>query len=88
MDDIKNSEASRELLIAEFYNLRQEQFARTNAQQVLVNLNVTAAVTLGAIAIASDKRLILLIFAPDVVRARSDILRTGPKYYSHWTLHR
>ncbi len=66
---------AKDLLIAEFNGLRQEQFNRTAAQQVLINLNLTAAVAIGGIALSrladkdlpsveSRQSLLLLLFLP------------------------
>ncbi|GGQ75579.1 hypothetical protein [Couchioplanes azureus] len=41
---------AKDLLIAEFGNLRQEQFSRTNVQQAIAGLNFTTAMALGGVA--------------------------------------
>src|SRR3954451_10566954 len=66
---------AKDLLVAEFNGLRQEQFNRGAAQQVLINLNLTAAVAIGGIALTrlagtdlpspeSRQSLLLLLILP------------------------
>ncbi len=74
-DEGMNRNLVKDLMLAEFANLRQEQFNRTNSQQTLININLTAAVAVAGVVLSriadqnlsaaqSDQSLLLILLLP------------------------